>query len=96
MILEDDIQLLSSSQKLAVTGAVLTVVFNPSTQLPKIGMVSIQVPAWYTISEVNIPNEVSSDSMLGFDSEATIESHSGEGFDVLRTTFDASTRSLTF
>ena len=31
VILEDDIKLLSSSQKLAVTGAVLTVVFNPST-----------------------------------------------------------------
>ena len=59
-------------------------------------MMSLQVPAWYTISEVNLPNELSSDSMLGFDSEATIDSHLGEGFNVLRTTFDASSRSLTF
>ena len=34
--------------------------------------------------------------MLGFDSEAVLDSHEGEGFDVLRTTFDASSRSLTF
>lgn len=34
--------------------------------------------------------------MLGFDSEAQIVSHASEGFDVLRTSFDASTRSMTF
>ena len=34
--------------------------------------------------------------MLGFTSEATLDSHLGENFEVLRTTFDASSRALTF
>jgi len=59
-------------------------------------MISLQVPSWYTISDVSLEKELSSESMLGFDSEATLNSHKGEGFDVLRTTFDASSRSMTF
>ena len=34
--------------------------------------------------------------MLGFESEATFASHAGDGFRVTDTTFDASSRSLTF
>lgn len=92
VILENDVSLVSSSQRLAVTGAVLTVTFTPQSLLPKTGQISVQVPAWYTISEVNLPKELSSESMCGFDSEASMISHEGEGFDVLRTTFDASSR----
>ena len=32
--------------------------------------------------------------MLGFDSKAVIESHAGEGFEILSSNFDASSRSL--
>jgi len=59
------------------------------------GQVSLIVPPWFTLSEQKVPPLFSSDSMLGFDSTATIAMpHAAEGFEVRRTNFDASSRAL--
>lgn len=95
MIREPNVVLESSSEKLAVIDAILTLSFKPQSLLPQNGIISVQVPAWYTVSEQIEPVTLSSESMLGFESEATIKSHAGEGFTVLSSNFDASSRSLT-
>jgi len=94
VILRGDISLKSSSEKLAVPNAVLTVSFKTKTLMPHEGSVSVGVPPWYTISDQRQPVQYSSESVLGFDSTASLESHAAKGFSVLRSNFDASSRAL--
>jgi len=51
VIRKQEISLESSSQKLAVPNAVLTISFKPKSMLPQQGQISLQVPPWYSISE---------------------------------------------
>lgn len=51
VILESNIKLTSSSQKLAVPNAVLTVTFKVKSMMPHEGSVSLKVPPWYTIND---------------------------------------------
>ena len=95
VILERDVALESSSEKLAVTDAVLLLAFTPKTILPQSGQISLKVPARYIVSSQRVPFQYSSESVLSFDSTATFESHAGEDFIVLSTEFDASSGSLT-
>jgi hypothetical protein len=62
--------------------------------MPHEGSVSLKVPPWYAINEQLSPAQYSSESMIGFDSTASLESHATKGFSVLRSNFDASSRSL--
>ena len=50
-IYEEDIAFESTSEKIAVTNALLRVTFTPTSGLPAIGKISIQVPAWYAVSK---------------------------------------------
>ena len=52
VIREQDVYLESSSQKLAVDDAQLLISFWPKTILPQAGKISVQVPSWYTVSEL--------------------------------------------
>lgn len=74
--------------------AVLSVAFKVKSMMPHEGSVSLKVPSWYTISDSRVPVQSSSESMLSFDSTASFESHASKGFSVVRTNFDASSRSL--
>ena len=94
IIPEVDVTFESSSEELAVTGARLTMNFKPISLLPQNGIISLQVPAWYIVSEEQQPFEYSSESMLSFDSDAKFESHASEGFEIRSSNFDQASRSL--
>ena len=68
--------------------------FKPATLMPQNGIISLQVPAWYTVSSEQEPFEYSSESMLSFDSTGKFESLANEGFQIRNSNFDASSRSL--
>lgn len=68
VILDNEITFTSSSRKLAVPNAVLTVKFKVKSMMPQEGFVSLRVPPWYLLSAQRIPVQESSDSMLSFTS----------------------------
>ena len=72
---------MSNSEKLAVTTK-LFVRFKPKSIMPASGIVSLVVPPWYTITAQQIPNQYSSESMLGFQSQAEFETQAGQGFKI--------------
>ena len=82
----------SSSEKIAVTDANLIVSFTPATVLKASGRVSVQVPAWFIISDEKQPHILSSESMLDFSSAGLFDSH--PEYEVTSSQFDASSRSL--
>ena len=75
MIPRHKVSFKSTSEKIAVTDAELIVSFTPETTFKANGRISVQVPAWFVISDEQQPNIVSAESMLDFSSEAFFESH---------------------
>ena len=55
VIKENKVSLKSSSETVAVINAVLTLSFHPQTLLPQQGLISLQVPSWFTVSEQRLP-----------------------------------------
>lgn len=70
----------------------MIVSFTPASVLKASGNISVQVPAWFIISDEKQPAVLSSESMLDFSSEALFMSH--PDYVVTNNRFDASSRSL--
>ena len=75
IIPQKEVSFTSSSEKIAVTDANLIVSFTPATTLKASGRISVQVPAWFIISNEKQPHILSSESMLDFSSAGLFDSH---------------------
>ena len=83
MIPDNKAAFTSSSTKIGVINAQLSVKFSTTSGMPANGIVTVAAPAWFAINKESAVKTFSSESMLDFASEASFESHSTEGFEVI-------------
>lgn len=94
MIPDNKAAFTSSSDKIGVINAQLSVKFATTSGMQANGVVTISTPAWFAINKESAIKTYSSESMVDFASEASFESHASEGFEVISQTFDSTARSI--
>lgn len=91
----ETVSIQTQSLTVGQTDAILIVKFQPISVLKAKGGIAVQVPAWYKIQDVAFGSPImSTESMLGFESEAEFRSHSELGYEIISTVFQPSSRTI--